>query len=82
MQDTESTLRLQWETCLGLGSAAVADVTIAASMCYYLYKKRTGLRRSVGAVFLLADDWDAILTWLDGGSSGGAVIGPTPSSRS
>ncbi|KAI1794849.1 histone acetylation protein-domain-containing protein [Ganoderma leucocontextum] len=35
---------ISWVTCLGLGSAAVADVLIAASMCYYLYKKRTGLK--------------------------------------
>ncbi|PIL22856.1 hypothetical protein GSI_15551 [Ganoderma sinense ZZ0214-1] len=48
---------LTWETCLGLGSAAVADVMIAASMCYYLYKKRTGLKRSVRALSLLADGW-------------------------
>nr|VWO98573.1 N/A [Ganoderma boninense] len=51
--DAESTLRLQWETCLGLGAAAVADVIIAASMCYYLRKKRTGLKRTDSVVSLL-----------------------------
>ncbi len=35
----------QWVTCVGLGSAAAADIIIATAMCYYLYTKRTGLKR-------------------------------------
>lgn len=37
----------QWITCTGLGSAAAADIMIAASMCYYLAQKRTGIDRYV-----------------------------------
>lgn len=37
----------QWVTCVGLGSAAASDILIAVAMCYYLYTKRTGLRRHV-----------------------------------
>ncbi|KAI0700017.1 hypothetical protein C8T65DRAFT_289459 [Cerioporus squamosus] len=44
---------LTWETCLGLGAAAVADIIIAAAMCYYLYTKRTGLKRTDSVVALL-----------------------------
>ncbi|KAJ8469920.1 hypothetical protein ONZ51_g8682 [Trametes cubensis] len=36
---------LTWVTCLGLGAAAASDILIAGAMCYYLYKKRTGLKR-------------------------------------
>ncbi|RDX57090.1 hypothetical protein OH76DRAFT_1476554 [Lentinus brumalis] len=44
---------LTWVTCLGLGSAAVADIIIAAAMCYYLYTKRTGLRGTDSVLALL-----------------------------
>ncbi|RDX50276.1 hypothetical protein OH76DRAFT_1402729 [Lentinus brumalis] len=44
---------LTWETCLGLGSAAACDVIIAASMCYYLYTMRTGIKRTDSVVALL-----------------------------
>ncbi|KAI0662265.1 histone acetylation protein-domain-containing protein [Cubamyces menziesii] len=37
--------RTIWVTCLGLGAAAASDILIAGAMCYYLYKKRTGLKR-------------------------------------
>ncbi|TDL19130.1 hypothetical protein BD410DRAFT_806068 [Rickenella mellea] len=32
-----------WVTCVGVGSAAVADILIAASLCDFLRKSRTGL---------------------------------------
>ncbi|KAK7690346.1 hypothetical protein QCA50_007003 [Cerrena zonata] len=38
--------RLTWVTCTGLGAAAVSDILIALSMCYYLQKKRTGIERT------------------------------------
>lgn len=38
---------LTWVTCTGLGAAAVSDIMIALSMCYYLQKKRTGVDRYV-----------------------------------
>ncbi|RPD77440.1 hypothetical protein L226DRAFT_521114 [Lentinus tigrinus ALCF2SS1-7] len=44
---------LTWVTCLGLGSAAAADIIIAIAMCYYLYTKRTGLKRTDSVVALL-----------------------------
>ncbi|KAI0366593.1 hypothetical protein BV20DRAFT_951811 [Pilatotrama ljubarskyi] len=44
---------LTWVTCLGLGSAAAADILIAVSMCYYLYNKRTGLKRTDSLVTTL-----------------------------
>ncbi|RDX50277.1 hypothetical protein OH76DRAFT_1349316 [Lentinus brumalis] len=44
---------LTWETCVGLGSAAAADIIIASAMCYYLYTKRTGLKRTDSVVALL-----------------------------
>ncbi|KAH8995520.1 hypothetical protein EDB86DRAFT_3077553 [Lactarius hatsudake] len=34
-------------TCIGLGSAVVADILIAVSMCWFLYHKRTGFARRV-----------------------------------
>ncbi|KAN0124660.1 hypothetical protein V8E53_014874 [Lactarius tabidus] len=33
---------LTWITCVALSAAALADILIAASMCWYLYNKRTG----------------------------------------
>ncbi|EIM81689.1 uncharacterized protein STEHIDRAFT_125199 [Stereum hirsutum FP-91666 SS1] len=33
---------LLWIACTGLGSAAVADMLIAVTMCWYLYQSRTG----------------------------------------
>ncbi|KAI0632451.1 histone acetylation protein-domain-containing protein [Trametes polyzona] len=44
----------QWVTCLGLGAAAAADILIAVAMCYYLYKKRTGLKRVIGTVCVIS----------------------------
>ncbi|TDL19117.1 hypothetical protein BD410DRAFT_806057 [Rickenella mellea] len=35
-----------WVTCVGLGSAAVADILIAVSMCYFLRKNRTGFAKT------------------------------------
>ncbi|KAI0323462.1 hypothetical protein GY45DRAFT_1264520 [Cubamyces sp. BRFM 1775] len=40
-----ASLHRAWVTCLGLGAAAASDILIAVAMCYYLYKKRTGLKR-------------------------------------
>ncbi|TDL19123.1 hypothetical protein BD410DRAFT_842368 [Rickenella mellea] len=37
---------LTWVTCVGLGSAAAADILIAVSLCYYLHKSRTGFVRT------------------------------------
>ena len=31
--------------CIGLGSSVVADAIIASSMCWYLYRRRTGFAR-------------------------------------
>ncbi|KAI0647740.1 hypothetical protein C8Q79DRAFT_1008154 [Trametes meyenii] len=45
--------RLTWVTCIGLGAAAAADIIIAIAMCYYLYKKRTGLKRTDSIVTTL-----------------------------
>ncbi|OJT12773.1 hypothetical protein TRAPUB_10608 [Trametes pubescens] len=44
---------LTWVTCLGLGAAAAADVLIAGAMCYYLYRKRTGLKKTDSLVTTL-----------------------------
>ncbi|KAI0669207.1 hypothetical protein C8Q78DRAFT_1070814 [Trametes maxima] len=45
--------RLTWVTCVGLGAAAAADIIIAIAMCYYLYRKRTGLKRTDSIVTTL-----------------------------
>ncbi|KAF7346202.1 hypothetical protein MSAN_01847100 [Mycena sanguinolenta] len=37
---------LVWVTSTGLGSAAVADMTIGVSLCYYLSRSRTGIQRT------------------------------------
>ncbi|TDL19124.1 hypothetical protein BD410DRAFT_774311 [Rickenella mellea] len=44
---------LTWVTCLGLGSAAVADILIAVSLCYYLHKSRTGFARTDTLITML-----------------------------
>ncbi|KAI0322429.1 hypothetical protein OF83DRAFT_805420 [Amylostereum chailletii] len=38
---------MTWITSLGLGSGVIADILIAASMCWSLYHSRTGVKRSV-----------------------------------
>ncbi|KAJ8080701.1 hypothetical protein PM082_017535 [Marasmius tenuissimus] len=38
--------KLVWVTSAGIGSAAAADILIAVSLCYYLYKSKTGSRRT------------------------------------
>ncbi|KAF9267527.1 hypothetical protein L218DRAFT_955399 [Marasmius fiardii PR-910] len=38
--------QLVWVTGAGIGSAAAADILIAASLCYYLSKSRTGFKRT------------------------------------
>lgn len=38
--------QLIWVTSAGNGSSAVADILIAASLCFYLYKNRTGYRKT------------------------------------
>lgn len=35
---------LIWIACTGLGAAAATDIIIAASMCWYLWKSRTGFK--------------------------------------
>ncbi|EPQ52834.1 hypothetical protein GLOTRDRAFT_112100 [Gloeophyllum trabeum ATCC 11539] len=37
---------LTWITCLGFSAAAVADILIAAAMCYYLAQRRTEFRKT------------------------------------
>ncbi|KAJ7254374.1 hypothetical protein B0H12DRAFT_1233409 [Mycena haematopus] len=37
---------LVWVTSTGLGSAAAADMIIGISLCYYLSRSRTGIRRT------------------------------------
>ncbi|KAH9925451.1 uncharacterized protein BXZ73DRAFT_103326 [Epithele typhae] len=44
---------LTWEIILGLGGSTVADIIIAVAMCYYLYRRRTGLRRTDSLVTAL-----------------------------
>ncbi|KDQ62583.1 hypothetical protein JAAARDRAFT_203682 [Jaapia argillacea MUCL 33604] len=38
--------KLTWITCLGFASAAIADILIASSMCFYLAKRRTEFSRT------------------------------------
>jgi len=33
---------LTWVTCVGMSAATLADILIALSMCWYLYRRRTG----------------------------------------
>ncbi|KAA1469756.1 hypothetical protein DENSPDRAFT_928362 [Dentipellis sp. KUC8613] len=37
---------LTWITCTGLGCAAAADLLIAFTMCWYLFRSRTGFERT------------------------------------
>ncbi|KAN0141821.1 hypothetical protein V8E53_000283 [Lactarius tabidus] len=37
---------LNWALCTGMTTSAVADLLIAASMCWYLFRKRTGFART------------------------------------
>ena len=45
----QSLLLTAWQpvTCIGLGTGVLADALIAFSMCWYLYRKRTGFSRHV-----------------------------------
>ncbi|KAH9168993.1 hypothetical protein EDB89DRAFT_1546568 [Lactarius sanguifluus] len=43
----------QLVTCIGLGSAVVADILIAVSMCWFLYHKRTGFARTDSVIMTL-----------------------------
>ncbi|KAJ8080699.1 hypothetical protein PM082_017533 [Marasmius tenuissimus] len=45
--------KLIWVTSAGIGSAAAADVLIAASLCYYLSKSRTGFKRTDSLIHTL-----------------------------
>ncbi|KAL5519810.1 hypothetical protein ACEPAG_1470 [Sanghuangporus baumii] len=38
--------KLTWVTCVGLGSAAACDMTIAISLVFYLLRSRTGFKQS------------------------------------
>jgi len=40
-------------TCIGLGSAVLADILIASSMCWSLYHKRTGFARTDSIIMTL-----------------------------
>ncbi|KAH9034302.1 hypothetical protein EDB84DRAFT_71112 [Lactarius hengduanensis] len=42
-----------WVTDVGLGSAVVADILIAVSMCWFLYQKRTGFARTDSVITTL-----------------------------
>ncbi|TDL15906.1 hypothetical protein BD410DRAFT_902340 [Rickenella mellea] len=44
---------LTWVTCVGLGSAAAADILIAVSLCYFLHKSRTGFARTDTVITML-----------------------------
>lgn len=46
---------LQWVTSAGNGSSAVADILIAASLCFYLHINRTGHRKCVHCLFSIKD---------------------------
>jgi hypothetical protein len=41
---------LKWDSTAGLTCAAICDVIIAASMCYFLHSRRTGFSRSEGLI--------------------------------
>lgn len=45
--------QLVWVTSAGIGSAAAADVLIAASLCYYLSRSRTGFKRTDSVISTL-----------------------------
>ncbi|KAH9022475.1 hypothetical protein EDB85DRAFT_373229 [Lactarius pseudohatsudake] len=42
-----------WVADIGLGSAVVADILIAVSMCWFLYHKRTGFARTDSVIMTL-----------------------------
>jgi len=42
-----------WVTCVGLSSAAVADILIALAMCWYLYHKKTGFSKTDSIIMTL-----------------------------
>lgn len=44
---------VRWIPCVGLGGVAVTELLIAASMCWSLYRKRTGFGRSDSIVMTL-----------------------------
>ncbi|KAH9026606.1 hypothetical protein EDB85DRAFT_2276925 [Lactarius pseudohatsudake] len=44
---------VRWIPCVGLGGVAVTELLIAASMCWSLYRKRTGFVRSDSIVMTL-----------------------------
>ncbi|ETW81806.1 hypothetical protein HETIRDRAFT_173484 [Heterobasidion irregulare TC 32-1] len=46
LQEFSRYTQLTWITCTGLGSAAAADLLIAISMCYYLFRSRTGFQKT------------------------------------
>ncbi|ESK95045.1 hypothetical protein Moror_13935 [Moniliophthora roreri MCA 2997] len=45
--------KLIWVTSAGIGSAAAADIMIAASLCYYLSRSKTGFRRTDSLITIL-----------------------------
>jgi hypothetical protein len=44
---------LTWALCTGMTAGALADVLIAASMCWYLFRKRTGFARTDSIIMTL-----------------------------
>ncbi|KAF8270641.1 hypothetical protein EI94DRAFT_724893 [Lactarius quietus] len=44
---------LTWISCTALSASAFADVLIAVSMCWYLYRKRTGFARTDSIIMSL-----------------------------
>ncbi|KAI0287972.1 hypothetical protein BC826DRAFT_728904 [Russula brevipes] len=44
---------LTWATCVGMGSASLADIIIALSMCWCLWHKRTGFARTDSIIMTL-----------------------------
>jgi len=44
---------MNWMATVGLGGGASADILIAGSMCWYLYHKRTGYRKTNSTIMTL-----------------------------
>ncbi|KAI0287962.1 hypothetical protein BC826DRAFT_728028 [Russula brevipes] len=44
---------LIWVTCVGIGSTCLADILIAVSMCWCLYHKRTGFKKTDSTIMTL-----------------------------
>ncbi|KAH9969928.1 hypothetical protein BC827DRAFT_1164112 [Russula dissimulans] len=44
---------LIWVTVVGMSAAAVADILIASSMCWYLHRKRTGFAKTDSTIITL-----------------------------